>query len=68
MGNETRKLFEINGTVEVPPELTEDEFWDTFIEFIELHGWSFGGGINMIVDDYYINDDGSQGKYVLDEE
>ena len=68
MGSESIKLFEINGTVEVQAELTEDKFWDTFIEFIESQGWSFGGGINMIVDDYYINSDGTRGKHVLDEE
>ena len=40
-----RKEFEIQGCIEVPPEVTEDEFWNTFIGFVESKGWSFGGGI-----------------------
>nr|WP_315024896.1 hypothetical protein [uncultured Aminipila sp.] len=53
--------------MEVPTELSEDEFWDKFIGFIEENGWSFGGGINTIIDGFYINPDGTKGKYVLDE-
>lgn len=30
-----RKEFEIQGCIEVPPEVTEDEFWNTFIGFVE---------------------------------
>ncbi|WP_206459223.1 50S ribosome-binding protein YggL [Anaerovorax sp. IOR16] len=62
-----RKEFEFQGCVEVPAELSEDEFMDKFIEFIEVNGWSFGGGINTIIDGFYINPDGTKGKYVLDE-
>ncbi len=62
-----RKEFEFQGCVEVPTELSEDEFWDKFIGFIEENGWSFGGGINTIIDGFYINPDGTKGKYVLDE-
>lgn len=59
-----RKEFEIQGCIEVPPEVTEDEFWNAFIEFVESKGWSFGGGIQ---DGYYILADGTRGAYVLDE-
>ena len=62
------KEFEIQGCVEVPAEVSYDEFWDSFISFVESKGWSFGGGINEIVDGYYINSDGTRGKHVLDEE
>ena len=62
-----RKEFEIQGCIEVPPEVTEDEFWNAFIEFVESKGWSFGGGIQEIQDGYYILADGSRGQYVLDE-
>lgn len=58
------KEFEIHGAVEVPPELTEDAFFDSFIGFIESQGWWFGGGIREIVDGYYINADGTQGAPV----
>ena len=47
-----RKEFEIQGCIEVPPEVTEDEFWNAFIEFVESKGWSFGGGIQEIQDTY----------------
>ena len=61
-----RKEFEIQGCIEVPPEVTEDEFLNTFIGFVESKGWSFGGGIQEIQDGYYILADGSRGQYVLD--
>ena len=62
-----RKEIEINGCVEIPPEMTMDAFWDTFIAFIESRGWYFGGGIREIIDGYYVNPDGSKGKSVLED-
>ena len=62
-----RKEFEIQGCVEVPIELSEDEFFNKFIAFIEANNWRFGGGINEIVDGFYINADGTKGKHVFDE-
>ena len=62
-----RKEIEINGCIEIPPEITLDEFYDAFIELIESRGWYFGGGFREIVDGYYVNPDGSRGKYVLDD-
>lgn len=38
-----KKLYEVNGTIET--ELSEDEFNDKFIEFIESINAEFGGGI-----------------------
>lgn len=61
------KEFEIQGCVSVPSNVSEDEFWYKFIDFIEANGWYFGGGINEIVDGYYINPDGTKGKSVLDD-
>ena len=60
------KEIEIGGCVEVPMELSCDEFIDEFIAFIESYGWYFGGGFHEIIDDYYINPDGSRGNHVLD--
>lgn len=40
-----KKEIEINGCCEVSESLTLDEFNDLFIDFIEEHGWYFGGGI-----------------------
>lgn len=59
-----RKEIEINGCIEIPPEMTSDEFTDTFIEWIESKGWYFGGGFREIADGYYILPDGSKGKSV----
>lgn len=44
------KIIKIDGCIEVPPELTEDEFLDKFIKFIEDNGWYFGGGTQMVED------------------
>ena len=61
------KEIEIGGCVEVPSDLTIDEFTDIFIAFIESRGWYFGGGFREIVDGYYLNADGSRGVHVLDD-
>ena len=47
--------------------LTEAEFTTQLIRFVESNSWSFGGGINEIIDGFYINTDGTKGKHVLDE-
>jgi len=62
-----RKEMEIHGCIEVPPEMTMDEFWDTFLPLIESKGWYFGGGAEEIIDGYYRNPDGTRGKHVLDD-
>jgi len=61
-----KKEFEIQGCVEFPVELTEEEFFKNFIAFIESNNWWFGGGINEIVDGFYINADGTKGKRIFD--
>jgi hypothetical protein len=62
-----RKEIEINGCVEIPAEMTVDEFLDDFIEFLESKGCYFGGGFQEIVDGYYILPDGSKGKRVSED-
>ena len=63
-----RKEIEINGCVEIAPEMTMDEFECAFIEFTEAKGWCFGGGLREIVDGYYVNRDGTKGKAVGEED
>ena len=63
-----RKEFEFQGCVEVPMELSEDQFLDLFLTFIEENGWSFGGGVRTIVDGCYLNEDGTPGEPVWPEE
>lgn len=42
------KEFDIQGRIcNLPPEMTEEEFWHKMIGFIEENGWSFGGGLEM---------------------
>ena len=62
-----RKEIEINGCIEIPPEMTMDDFTAEFIRFVESKGWSFGGGFQEIVDGYYIMPDGSKGKHVSED-
>ena len=62
------KEIELQGAVTVPEDITMDEFIAKFIAFIEVNGWSFGGGYREIIDGYYVNQDGTKGRYVLDEE
>ena len=40
------KQFEINGYIEVPINVSEKEFFEKFIQFIELNRWSFIGVTN----------------------
>lgn len=62
------KEFEIIGTVAyVSDNMSSDEFLDIIIQFVESKNWGFTGEINEIIDGYYINKDGTKGKYVLDE-
>lgn len=61
-----RKEVEISGCIEIPENMTADEFCDCFIKWVESNGWYFGGGINEIVDGHYINPDGTKGKYILE--
>ena len=65
--NIIRKEIEINGCIEIPPEMTMDEFVDEFIKLIESKGWYFGGGFSEIVDGRYVNSDGTKGKSVIDD-
>lgn len=60
------KEIEIHGCVTVPEEISEDDFINKFIAFIEENGWSFGGGFCTIIDGYYVNADGTRGKEAFD--
>ncbi|WP_455194586.1 hypothetical protein [Eubacterium ramulus] len=39
------KEIVLNGCVEIPDDMSEEAFCDAFIEFVENHGWYYGGGI-----------------------
>jgi hypothetical protein len=59
--------FELDICISVQDNVTEDEFYDIFVKFIEAQGWSFGGTIREIQDGYYILPNGEKGKHVLEE-
>jgi len=42
------RLIEISGVAEIHPAVSVDQFSDMFIQFIEAHGWFFGGGYQDI--------------------
>ena len=54
--------MEVIGCIEIPHEMTPDEFTDEFIRMCEERGWRFGGGFREIRGGYYVNPDGTQGK------
>lgn len=43
--------FIVNGCVEVPKEMTGEEFYNEFIGFVESKGRYFGGTINEFKDE-----------------
>ncbi len=62
------KEFEICGCIQVQPEITEEEFWNAFIEFVESKGWYFGGITREIQDGFYINPDSTIGSCVSEDD
>jgi len=42
------KEIEISGCMEIPDNMSEDEFIDEFLRLIESKGWFFGGGFREI--------------------
>ena len=43
------KIIEINGTIfneNINEDITEEEFTDAFLDFIESKGWLFGGTVS----------------------
>lgn len=45
------RLIEINGVAEIFPSVSSDQFIDMFLQFIEIHGWFFGGGFKDITNE-----------------
>ena len=61
------KLIELNGCIEVPDHVKSDFVIDKFIDFVESNNWTFGGGFQTIVDDFYVNDEGEKVRPVDNE-
>lgn len=56
--------IEIQGYLTVPEDADFDEVTNLFLEFVESHGWYYGGGFNEIRDGRYVMPDGTLGRPV----
>lgn len=56
--------IEINGCLSVPEDADFDEITNLFLDFVESHGWYYGGGFSEIRDGHYVRSDGSLGRPV----
>ena len=56
------KQFEINGYIETPIEVSEKDFFEKFIQFVESNNWSFIGVTNEIINGEYIKTNGNKEK------
>lgn len=45
------RLIQINGTIEIPKNVSHDDFMDEFLTWCESKGYYFGGGTVEIEDD-----------------
>lgn len=54
------RLIEIGGCLEIPDDVTVDDFAEEFLRFVEERGWHFGGGFREIIDGYYVEPDGTR--------
>lgn len=57
-------LIEISGCIDIPEDVDKDTVIDGFIEWVESNNWRFGGSFREIIDEYYINNDGTKGEKV----
>jgi len=44
-------FIKIDGVIELPDGMSEDLFNTLFLQFIERHGMSFGGGTQLVEED-----------------
>lgn len=51
MKDKEYRMIEINGCIEVPWEVTEEDVWRRWNHFVEANHWAFGGGIQELYED-----------------
>lgn len=56
--------IEINGCLNVPEDADFDEITDLFLEFVESHGWYYGGGFSEFRDGRHVMPDTTIGRPV----
>lgn len=44
--------IELSGCLTIPEDADPDEVLNLFLEFVESHGWYYGGGFSEIRDGY----------------
>lgn len=59
-------VFEINGSIETPSSVSEDELYDAFMEFLQEKEWSFSGGISL-VEEIEEDDDDDEVDYDIED-
>lgn len=59
--------IEMCGCLIIPEDADYNEITDLFLEFVESHGWEYGGGFTDIRDGHYVNPDGTLGKSVMED-
>lgn len=62
---EELKSLEIDGCISADEKISRDFFMKQMSAFIESEGWKFNGEVKEVIDGYYINKDGTKGKYAL---
>ena len=56
--------IELSGCLTIPEDADPDKVLSFFLEFVENHGWYYGGGFNEIRDGYYVMPDDTLDKTV----
>lgn len=56
--------IEINGCLTIPEDADPDKVLDLFLEFVESHGWDYGGGFSEIRDGQLCHVGGTLGRLV----
>lgn len=62
----SKLLIVIDGCVSSESKIDYNQFIRMFDSFVNSKAWTFNGSIKEIIDGYYLNEDGSKGKYALE--
>lgn len=57
--------IELCGCLTIPDDANFEEIMNVFLDFVESHGWDYGGGFSEIRDGYYVKPDGTLGAPII---
>ncbi len=57
--------IELCGCLTIPDDADFDKITDVFLDFVESHGWYYGGGFSEIRDGHYVKPDGTLGAPII---